>query len=75
MRLNRQFALTGTEPELHPQCASLDTELSQLKPIAELTHGWELWTMPGFGGKKRFWRGQKPGAEIVFEMEIRSGQM
>ncbi|KAL7409798.1 hypothetical protein BDY24DRAFT_401796 [Mrakia frigida] len=75
MRLNRQFEITGTEAELQPKCLSLDTPESPLVPIASLTHGWELWEMPGTNGRKKFWRGQKPGDHIAFEMEIVTGQV
>jgi len=75
MRLNRQFETTGTEAELQPKCLSLDTPESPLVPIAALTHGWELWEMPGTNGRKKFWRGQKPGDHIAFEMEIVAGQV
>lgn len=73
MRLNRQFEYTGEEPELQPKCSSLDTENAPLTPIAELTHGWDLWAMPGSNGRKKFWRGQKPGDHIAFEMDIVAG--
>ncbi|KAL7415140.1 hypothetical protein BDY24DRAFT_440085 [Mrakia frigida] len=73
MRLNRQFENDLFEPDLQPRCASLDSASSPLEPVELLTQGWDLWTMPGSNGEKTFWRGQKVGDRIVFELELVTG--
>lgn len=75
MRLNRQFETSGREPEASPQCASMDSARSPLVPLLSETKGFSLWEMPGTNGRKKFWRGEKPGDMITFEVELVTGNL
>lgn len=75
MRLNRRFDLDTVEPTLRPQCASLDSPKSPLRPLEKGTKGFKLWEMPGYNGRKKFWRGEKIGDTVTFEVEFTTGSL
>lgn len=61
------------EPDLTPQCASVDSKKTPLQPLMSETKGWELWEQPGTRGEKKFWRATEVGAQITFEVDIQVG--
>lgn len=63
------------EPDLKPQCASVDSKKTPLQPLMSETKGWELWEQPGTHGEKKFWRATEVGSIITFEVDLQVGYM
>lgn len=72
-RLGHRYDPLRREPQILPTCLSLDRK-SDVPMVPSHNAGWELWQHPK-NAEKRFWRAEKAGARIGFEISTTVGEV